>query len=77
MVKVNNKESGKRIKLHMVKRGIQAKTLAINLGYSDSSTVNRWIRGETVPSYENLVNMAIFLRCNVKDLIVFDKEDKE
>lgn len=74
MVKINNKESGKKLKLQMVKRGIQAKALAKDLGYSDSSTINRWIRGETTPSYENLVNMAIILRCNVKDLVVFSRE---
>ena len=75
MVKVNNKESGKKIKLQLVKRGVQAKDLAKRLGYSDSSTVNRWIRGETVPSYENLVNIAIILKCSVKDLVEFNKED--
>lgn len=75
MVKVNNKESGKKIKLQLVKRGVQAKDLAKRLGYSDSSTVNRWIRGETIPSYENLVNIAIILKCSVKDLVEFNKED--
>ena len=73
MYRLNKEATGRKIKIQMYKRGIQSKKLAKDLGYADSSTINRWLRGETTPSYENLVNMAIVLRCNVKDLVTFDE----
>lgn len=69
MYRIDKKATGKKIKLMMYKRSIQAKVLAAKLGYADSSTVNRWIRGETTPSYENFVNLSVVLRCEIKDLV--------
>ena len=73
MVELNRKASGKRLKLILVKRGIKNKELAEKLGFKDSSTISRWIAGDAVPSYEMLVNLAIILRCKVKDLVVFNQ----
>ncbi len=69
MYRVDKKVTGKKIKLMMYKRGIQSKVLAAKLGYADSSTINRWIRGETTPSYENFVNLSVVLKCELKDLV--------
>ena len=74
MVKVNAKETGKKIRRQMSIAGVDSNKLARSLGYSDRSTVNRWTRGQAFPSYENLVNMAIVLNCKIRDLVVFDDE---
>lgn len=74
MVKVNSKRTGDKIKRAMLRAEVDSAVLAKKLGYADRSTVNRWTRGETVPSYENLVNLAIELGCKIKDLVVFDEE---
>ena len=75
MVKVNAKRTGDKIKRQMAIADIDSNALAKKLGYADRSTVNRWIRGESVPSYENLVNMAIAFKCRVKDLVTFEEEN--
>lgn len=75
MVKLNRKAFGRRLKLQLVKRGMQNKELATKLGFADSTTISRWISGDAFPSYEMLVNVAILLRCKVKDLVVFDEEE--
>ncbi len=74
MVKVNAKRTGDKIRRQMAIADIDSNALAKKLGYADRSTVNRWTRGDSVPSYENLVNLAIVLECKIKDLVEFNEE---
>lgn len=73
MYRYDKKKSGRKLKLMMYQRGISAKVLASKMGYADSSTINRWVRGETTPSYENLMNLSLVLRCDLDKLVHFDE----
>jgi len=75
MYKINTKMTGNKIKKQMRRADMETTDIAKMLGYADRSTINRWIRGESVPSYENLVNMAIAFKCRVKDLVAFEEEN--
>lgn len=75
MKKVDAKETGQRIHLFMINRGIGSDDMAARLNYSSRVTINRWIRGEAIPSYENLVNMSDVLNCRPEDLVVLRVED--
>ena len=74
MFKVNAKRTGANIKIQIYKSGLNTDTIAERLGYSDRTTINRWTRGVAVPSYENLVNLAIILNCTLSDLVAFEEE---
>lgn len=74
-VKMDLVETGKKIKAQMTIQGMGTDTVTAALGYSDRSTVYRWLRGEAAPSYENLVNLSILFGCRIKDLTAF-KETK-
>ena len=71
MRKINTKETGKKIRKQMHMADVDSSELAKKLGYSDRSTINRWARGQSMPSYENLVNMAIVLNCKIRDIVGF------
>ena len=75
MKKVDAKETGQRIRLFMMNRSISSDELAKRLNYSSRVTVNRWVRGDAVPSYENLVNMSDVLKCKPEELVVMVEED--
>jgi len=75
MKKVNAIETGQRIRLLMLNRGVSSDELARKLNYSSRVTVNRWVRGDAVPSYENLVNISEVLRCRPDELVVMFEED--
>lgn len=72
MIKVDYIASGRKIKAQMSISGMSADEVTQALGYSDRSTVYRWLRGETMPSYENLVNLAILFKCKIKDLVAYE-----
>lgn len=71
--KLDKKQTGTKIRIMMMKRGFKTTELAHRLGYTDNSMLGRWMRGETTPSYEALVNLSVILRCNIKDLVHFDE----
>lgn len=48
--------------------GMSQSELARHLGL-DSSTVNKWESGASVPRLGNLIAMASILRCSVNDLL--------
>jgi transcriptional regulator with XRE-family HTH domain len=70
-VKIDLKETGRKIKAQMVKEGMTTDHITAALGYANRSTVNRWLRGEAMPSYENLVNLSILFGCKIRDLTAF------
>ncbi len=72
MIKIDTVASGRKIKAQMATKGMSAEEVTEALGYSDRSTVYRWLRGETMPSYENLVNLAILFKCKIKDLVAYE-----
>lgn len=76
MIKVDLKETGKKIKSQMAKQGMSADDVTQALGYSDRTTIYRWCRGETMPSYENLVNLSILFRCKIRDLAAFKEDER-
>jgi transcriptional regulator with XRE-family HTH domain len=74
MIKVNVQKTGNSIKSMMTKRGMTADDLKKALGYADRSTLYRWFRGEAMPSYENLVNLAIVFKCKIRDIVVYEDD---
>jgi len=75
-VKMDLVETGRKIKAQMTRQGINADIVTKALGYSDRTTVYRWIRGESAPSYENLVNLSILFECKIRDLTAFKESDE-
>jgi transcriptional regulator with XRE-family HTH domain len=74
MIKIDTVASGRKIKAQMATKGMTAEEVTEALGYSDRSTIYRWMRGETMPSYENLVNLTIIFQCKIKDLVAYISE---
>lgn len=74
MIKVDLKKTGSKIRKQMHIADIESDTLAKRLGYADRSTVNRWTRGQSMPSYENLINMTRILGCKIRDLVEIYEE---
>jgi transcriptional regulator with XRE-family HTH domain len=73
MRRIKAKETGRKIKVAMMLCGISSDDLATRLGYANRSAINRWLRGESIPSYENLLNISIILRCPIDELVVSEE----
>lgn len=77
IVRVNARETGKRIKQKMMRAGMRAKQLKGCMGYKSDTTVYRWCRGEKLPGLDDMVMLAHVLKVTINDLIVTEEVDDE
>lgn len=67
------KETGLRIRTLMEARGYQVKDLQIACDFVNPQAVYRWLRGDTLPSIENLVILSRVLDIAVEELLVIEE----
>ncbi|KQS27986.1 DNA-binding protein [Dyadobacter sp. Leaf189] len=58
-----------RIKLVLVEKEKSGKDLAIHLGKTET-TVSRWARNEIQPTLETLYEISVFLKVDIRELLV-------
>lgn len=61
---------GRRLRVLMGDRGLNARSLCWLMGYEDNRTsmVYFWLNGERMPSCENLILLRRALKCDWKEL---------
>lgn len=74
MIKVNAKLTGNKIKIMMIRRNMTTPDVSKALGYANRSSVNRWLAGKSIPSYENFYNLALVLNCKISELVGVEEE---
>lgn len=70
---IDLKNTGKNIKEKMEEKGVTVKYLATVLGFASPNAVYKWIKGETLPTLDNLFIVATILDLKMDDLIVAKK----
>lgn len=70
---IDLKNTGKNIKEKMEEKGVTVKYLATVLGFASPNAVYKWIKGETLPTLDNLFIVATVLGFTMDDLIVAKK----
>lgn len=68
---INLVATGLKIKALMKENGYNVKTIAYLLGTS-SQAVYRWLRGETLPTIDNMVFLAGLFSTTVDEILVLD-----
>ena len=60
-----------RIKVMLAERMVSNKDLAEMLG-KDPATISKWVTNTSLPSLENLIEIARCLKCEINDLVRTD-----
>lgn len=68
--KIDMERTGRNIKRIMKEKGYSAKILAEKMGFFDKSVVYKWIRGETIPSIDNLFRLSFLFGMSMNDILV-------
>ena len=67
---INLVESGKIIKEMMKIRGISVRDLKEYLGFNNTNSIYKWLRGDSLPNLENMYALSELLGVSVNDLLV-------
>lgn len=62
--------TGKKINLIRKSRGIKVVDIADYMGFSNTNSIYKWLRGETMPSLDNIYALSILLDVTINDIIV-------
>jgi putative transcriptional regulator len=62
-----------RIKVLLVEKNLTSKDLARHMGKTES-TVSRWCTNEVQPAVETLYEISIWLKVDIRELLVSTKE---
>ncbi len=65
--------TGARIKSLAAEKGFKVTDIQRKCGLGTPQTVFKWFRGATVPSLDNLVNLACMLEVGIDDILIYTK----
>ena len=61
--------TGKNLKAFLKKNGKTVTGVAKIIGLSDKGTVYKWLRGESLPSIDNLLALSVLLGVTINDIL--------
>lgn len=76
MSQIDMSATGSRIKALAVEKGLKVSDIQRECGLGTPQTVFKWFRGATVPSLDNLVNLAVLFGVGLDDIVVYRGEDR-
>ena len=67
---INPSATGANIKLIMKAKGITTSELQSRLGFNTPQSIFKWLRGDMMPSLDNLVILAYILNTPIDNIII-------
>lgn len=68
------KATGANIKKMMKDRNIKAKDIQVKCGFRTPQAVFKWMRGDTMPTIDNMIIIADMFGVKIDDIIIRDKK---
>ncbi len=69
-------QTGKRIHYIFIKNGCTVKDIQCFLNLACPQSIYRWIKGQTLPSIDNLYRMAVIFQTHMEDMLVTKNIDR-
>ena len=73
MITVNMKKTGANIKNMMKARNIKATDIQEMCGFGTPQAVFKWMRGDCMPTIDNMIIIADMFGCTMDDIVVVDR----
>ncbi len=74
MVTVNMVATGANIKNMMKARNIKVKDVQAVCGFGTPQAIFKWMRGDCMPTIDNMIIIADMFGCTMDDIVVVDKQ---
>ncbi|SEP77722.1 Helix-turn-helix [Lachnospiraceae bacterium NE2001] len=73
MITVNMQATGANIKNMMKTRNIKVKDVQAVCGFGTPQAIFKWMRGDTMPTIDNMIIIADMFGCTMDDIVVVNK----
>ena len=65
--------TGENIKRLMVENKVTYKDIQCALCFNTPQAIYKWMRGECLPSIDNMIVLADMFNCKIDDIVIVDK----
>lgn len=65
--------TGENIKRLMVENKVTYKDIQYALCFNTPQAIYKWMRGECLPSIDNMIVLADMFNCKIDDIVIVDK----
>ena len=72
---INLSETGRRIQEKRRQAGQSVRDLQTHFGFEYPQAIYKWQHGECLPTVDNLLTLAKFLRVTMEDLLVYEDQE--
>lgn len=77
MISINVPSTAYNLKTLMDNNNITVRQLQQELGFNNPNSIYKWLRGEQLPSIDNLFVISNVLNCTIEDIIIVDRWEGE
>ena len=67
---INMEATGSNIKALIKEKGLTVKEIQNMLGFNNPQSIFKWLRGETMPTLDNLIILAYILGVSMDNIII-------
>ena len=72
-LRINMVETGKNISRLRKEKGIMIKDIQDEMGFNTPQAIFKWIRGEALPTLDNIIILSEILSTPVEEIVVLEK----
>lgn len=73
MISIDVPSTASNLKTLMDKNNITVRQLQRELGFNNPNSIYKWLRGEQLPSIDNLFVISSVLECTIEDIIIINR----
>ncbi len=66
-------ETGNNITRLRKEKGITIRQIQETMGFNTPQAIYRWVRGETLPTLDNILILSELLKVSVEEIVVLEK----
>lgn len=72
-LRINMTETGNNISRLRKEKGITIRQIQETMGFNTPQAIYRWMRGETMPTLDNVFALSELLNVTVEEIVVLEK----
>ena len=70
---INMAATGANIKALIKNKGLKVADVQIRCGFNTPQAIFKWMRGDAMPTIDNMVIIADMFDCSIDDIVVVDR----
>lgn len=72
-IRIDMRKTGYNISRLRKEKGIPVKQIQETMGFNTPQAIYKWIRGETLPSLDNMFVLSMLFQITIEEIVILEK----